>query len=304
MRLTVNFTIPGGQPVLPEQTASRAGQSRADGGRSMPGSLMAPLTPQDLEALLWPSRRPGYASAWHGHVAFAHWLVQAARPRLVVELGTEHGVSYASFCHAVAAANLRTKCFAIDTWLGDAETGLYGESVYADLKRFNDTYYSAFSTLLRSTFDAALDKFENRSVDLLHIDGQHAYDMVRHDFETWFPKLSEQAVVLFHDIAIRLPQFGVWQLWEELSSRYRSFTFVHSSGLGVLAVGSAPAPPVAALCALSDPAEIARVRDCIARFSELAQSSAICQLQLEQLRAQLARQRAPVRPRLPYPARR
>jgi predicted O-methyltransferase YrrM len=247
-------------------------------------SLLAPLTPQDLVALLCQSRRPGHASAWHGHVAFAHWLMLAARPRLVVELGTEHGVSYASFCHAVAALGLRTRCFAIDTWQGDALTGRYGEGVYADLKRFNDTYYSAFSTLLRGTFDAALGKFEDRSIDLLHIDGEHAYERVRHDFETWLSKLSDQAVVLFHDIAVRRPGYGVWQLWEELRGRYPSFTFEHSSGLGVLAVGSVPPAPVAALCAVADTAQIERVRECIARFSELAQSSALRELELAQLR--------------------
>jgi hypothetical protein len=265
LRLSANFIIPASQPASPP-------------------SLLAPLTPQDLVALLWQSRRPSYASAWHGHVAFAHWLMLAARPRLVVELGTEHGVSYASFCHAAAALGLRTRCFAIDTWQGDALTGRYGEGVYADLKRFNDTYYSAFSTLLRGTFDAALGKFEDRSIDLLHIDGEHAYEMVRHDFETWLPKLSDQAVVLFHDIAVRRPGYGVWRLWEELSRRYPSFTFEHSSGLGVLAIGSAPPPPVAALCAVADVAQIERVRECIARFSELAKSSALRELELAQLR--------------------
>jgi hypothetical protein len=258
------------------------------------------MTPQDLEALLWLSRRPGYPSAWHGHVAFGHWVVQAARPRVVVELGTHHGVSYASFCHAVAAAILRTRCFAVDTWLGDAQSGVYGEDVYADLKRFNDTYYSAFSTLLRCTFDAALDRFEDRSIDLLHIDGQHTYEMVRHDFENWLPKLSEHAVVLFHDIGVREPTFGVWRLWEELCRRYPSFSFEHSYGLGVLAVGSAPAAPVIALCSLSDAAGIARVRACLARFSDLAQSSAIRQLELEQLRQQVAWHRARPKPHSPH----
>lgn len=276
MRLSVNFTLPAGAPA----------PTRVD-----PDAVkapLAPLTPRDLEALLWQSRRANYASAWHGHVAFAHWLMQVARPRVVVELGTHHGVSYASFCHAVAACGMRTRCFAVDTWLGDAQAGAYGEDVYADLKRFNDTYYSGFSTLLRCTFDEALGRFPDGCIDLLHIDGQHGYEMVRHDFETWLPKLTDQAVVLFHDTAVREPTFGVWRLWEELCRRYPSFAFEHAFGLGVLAVGRAPAPPVAALCALSDDAEIVRVRACMARFSELARSSAQQQLELAQLRQELA----------------
>jgi hypothetical protein len=275
MRLSLNFTLPGAAP-----------ERAAEPGRS-PDAVTAPLTPQDLEALLWHSRRAGFASAWHGHVAFAHWLVQAMRPRVVVELGTHHGVSYASFCHAVAARGLTTRCFAVDTWLGDAQAGAYGEDVYADLKRFNDAYYSGFSILLRCTFDEALQRFPDQRVDLLHIDGQHGYEMVRHDFETWLPKLTDQAVVLFHDTAVREPTFGVWRLWDELRQQYPSFAFEHGYGLGVLAVGRTPAPPVAALCALASAEEIARVRACMAHFSELARTSALQQLELGQLREKL-----------------
>jgi hypothetical protein len=234
------------------------------------------LTAPGLDALFWGSRRANHPSAWHGHVAFAHWIVQATHPRILVELGTHTGVSYLAFCHSVAAAVLQTKCYAIDTWSGDDQSGFYGEDVYADLKQFHDQHYSGFSTLLRSTFDEAVGRFEDGSVDLLHIDGLHTYDAVQHDFFTWLPKLSERAVVLFHDTNVRGNDlrhagFGVWMLWEELAKSYPGFSFEHSAGLGVLALGSSPPPAISALCTITDAEAIARIRDRFAKFSELAQ---------------------------------
>jgi len=224
----------------------------------------------DLEAMLWASRRPGYLSAWHGHVAFAHWLVDVTNPGCIVELGTEHGVSYASFCHATAARGRFARCFAVDTWEGDDHTGAYSDAVFGDLNAFNQTHYGFFSMLLRMRFDDAVAGFTDGSIDLLHIDGLHTYEAVHNDFTTWLPKLSDRGVVLLHDTAIRDKDFGVWKLWSELSQRYPSFRFDHSAGLGVLLVGANQPAKLRALCALGDSPAAARVRGNFEVLSGLA----------------------------------
>ena len=178
------------------------------------------------------------STAWADHAPFAFWLIEKLKPRTFAELGTHGGYSYFAFCQAVKAFELPTQCYAVDTWQGDEHTGFYGEAFFQSVLDYNEKNYSAFSRLVRSTFDDAVSHFSDRSIDLLHIDGLHFYEDVKHDFETWKPKLSDRAIVLFHDTNVRERNFGVYKLWEELSETYPSFEFLHGHGLGVLGYGS------------------------------------------------------------------
>lgn len=186
-------------------------------------------------------------SAWFAHIPFAGWLIESFRPRMLVELGAHHGTSYLAFCQAIVANDVMCKSFAVDTWTGDEHSGEYGEEVYEQLHAYHSRKYGGFSELLRMTFDEAAGYFEDGSIDLLHVDGLHTYEAVKHDFEKWFPKLSDRAVVLFHDTSVREREFGVWRFWHELEQSHRSFEFTHGHGLGVLSLGSDAPPDLAPL---------------------------------------------------------
>ncbi|SFE15308.1 Methyltransferase domain-containing protein [Paenibacillus algorifonticola] len=182
--------------------------------------------------------------AWSGHRRFAYDLVRFTRPRTIVELGTLYGTSYFSFCQAVKDAKLDTSCFAVDTWQGDAHTGQYGladDTMYQAVNSVNAREFADIGTLLRSTFDEALAAFPNGSINILHIDGYHAYQAVLHDYLTWLPKLADNGIVLFHDTVVRLPDFGVYLLWGQLQSMPH-LHFEHSNGLGVLFPKGCPEP--------------------------------------------------------------
>jgi O-antigen biosynthesis protein len=224
-------------------------------------SLLKPLLSPELDSLFRTPRRLGKPSGWWGHVPFAFWLVQMTRPHLLVELGTHHGVSYAAFCDAVLQRQLPTRCFAVDSWQGDAHAGFFDEAVYRDVQAFNDAHYGGFSELIRADFDTAAAHFADGSIDLLHIDGFHTYEAVRHDYETWRPKLSERAVVLFHDTNVRRDDFGVHRFFGELAGRHPHFEFLHGHGLGVLAPGAAVPVAIAQLCAAASTGQGAAIRE-------------------------------------------
>ena len=160
------------------------------------------------------------------------WYMDKVRPAAYVELGVHIGYSYFAACHAVKELGLLTKCYGVDTWEGDDHAGPGDADDERFCRELNGKAFAEFSTLLKMTFDEAVKGFSNKSVDLLHIDGRHGYEDVKHDFETWERTLVPGATVLFHDICV--PEFGVRQFWGELRQKYQTFEFQHSSGLGVL----------------------------------------------------------------------
>jgi predicted O-methyltransferase YrrM len=180
------------------------------------------------------------SSGWLEHGPFAMWLVANLHPKVMVELGMHNGYSYFSFAQSVSRNDIATKMYAIDTWKGDEHAGFYDDDIFENVNRVNEANYKSFSTLLRTTFSDGLKYFDEKSIDLLHIDGLHTYEAVKNDFVSWLPKLSDKGIVLFHDISVLDRGFGVYRLWEELVEKHPNCEFSHGNGLGILKVGREP----------------------------------------------------------------
>ena len=173
-----------------------------------------------------------------GHAPFAYWLVSALRPKTLVELGSHWGDSYFAMCSSVRDNQTETKCYAVDTWQGDKHAGFYGDAVFETVSQHNDANFKDFSTLVRADFTEAAADFADGSLDLIHIDGLHTYEAVKHDVETWLPKLAPDGVMMLHDTHEKRTDFGVYRLWEELMAKYPNhLDFSHSHGLGVFSIG-------------------------------------------------------------------
>jgi GT2 family glycosyltransferase len=218
------------------------------------------LNPLDHPVCLASPKRLTLLTAWQEHIPFAMFLIDILRPAVVVELGAQGGDSYCAFCQAVKELNLDARCYAVDTWQGDQHTGAYDSQILDDLRAHHDPLYGSFSRLIQSTFDEALDHFADGTIDLLHIDGYHTYEAVRHDFESWLPKMSRKGVVLLHDTNVHERGFGVSRLWSEIKQGRPHFEFLHGHGLGVLAVGEVRSKELQSLFEATDQ-ESARIRE-------------------------------------------
>ena len=137
-------------------------------------------------------------SSWWEHVPVAHWIVEQLKPKRIVELGSHYGVSLFSFCEAAEAYSPETFVYGVDTWEGDEQAGYYKESVYEQVANHQESNHRKRCRLIRSTFDEASEYFEDKSIDLLHIDGLHTYDAVKHDYDIWVKKVKDGGTILFH----------------------------------------------------------------------------------------------------------
>ena len=195
--------------------------------------------PEDL-----PSRTPLHpplvgAGAWSGHLPFAYDLVWALQPTHIVELGVDRGESLLAFSHAAQLYSLETSILGVDSWKGDTHAGSSSihlmESVLSDL----DALDFPGTRIARSYFAQALGDEKDGSIDLLHIDGLHTYEAVMRDWNDAHAKLSDRAVVLFHDTQVVGGEFGVHRAFEEIVGDGEQVTFNHFFGLGVLRIGTA-----------------------------------------------------------------
>ena len=180
----------------------------------------------ELPLLYQPIHETPY-SAWKGHRGFAQRLIKALQPEVFVELGVHAGDSYFTIVETMRGG----KAYGVDTWSGDKHAGFYDDSIWDMIQSVNKQY--PFSKLLRMPFDLAATLVQG-DISLLHIDGLHTYEAVKHDFETWEPKVTD--VILLHDICVpENPDFGVWKLWEEIKNDNADmcFEFHHCHGLAV-----------------------------------------------------------------------
>lgn len=160
-------------------------------------------------------------SAWKGHRVFASWLVQTVNPSVIVDLGVDYG--YSTICFALPSIGT---VYGVDNFIGTTDSGI--KNTQPDVMRAIALAGLTNIEIIKGNFDDVAKTWDKK-IDILHIDGLHYYSCVKNDFDTWSPFLSENGVVLFHDV---ISFAGIRKFWDEVSGN--KYLFQHSAGLGVL----------------------------------------------------------------------
>lgn len=235
------------------------------------------FNPLDYQIIFNPVHRLSKYSFGQEHVPYVMCLAQLLRPRVFVELSTSHGDPYYAFCQAVKELKLETRCYAVGNWQSDVHPQGGDSTGEANFRESHDRLYGSFSSLALGSFEAALQYFADKSIDLLVMGEARSCSEVKQAFFSWLPKLSNHGVVLIHNTNAVAEGREIGQFFDEIKNSYPHFEFLYGHGLGVLAVGGEqPTEFLAMLKAEEKEAEAIRQL-----FSQLGQSARLAEAQAE-----------------------
>jgi hypothetical protein len=149
---------------------------------------------------------------------------------VTVDLGVDWGFS--TFCFALPRIG---QVYGIDCFTGDDFTGKRDISIYEMiLDKQEKLHLKDNLTFIKGYFDDVAKTWDKK-IDILHIDGDHKYESIKNDYETWSKFLSENGVILLHDTCVEEindKEYGVKKFFEEIDLPKVNFT--HTFGLGVI----------------------------------------------------------------------
>lgn len=172
-------------------------------------------------------------------------ILNKTKPRVIIEIGTAGGGTLFSFCRVAAEDATIISIDFPDVRFGGGypmwKTPLY--------KAFRLPKQKLHLLRADSHSKETLEKVKNilggRKVAFLFIDGDHAYEGVKKDFEMFSPLVKEGGIIAFHDIAVHPAETGceVSKFWNEIKQeKYKWVEIINernqnSCGIGLLFMG-------------------------------------------------------------------
>ena len=159
-------------------------------------------------------------------------LITAARPSLIVEVGTWKGASAIHMAKICDRLKLACPVVCVDTWLG-AGTQLCDKASLVDLQLrhgYPTIYYYFLANVMRSGMEARIKPFPQTSLiaarwlaahnilaDLIYVDANHDAPDVLADLEAYWPLVRPGGFLLGDDYTWATVQAAVRQFLEHQS---------------------------------------------------------------------------------------
>ncbi len=126
----------------------------------------------------------------------------------IVEVGSWKGKSTIYLGKGSKAGN-HVKVYAIDPHIGSPELKeIFGDNIWT-FEEFKENIKTAevddIVVPINKTSVEAAETFQE-PIEFLFIDGDHNYEMVKLDFELWFPMVIEGGIIAFHDSGAHGPK--------------------------------------------------------------------------------------------------
>jgi predicted O-methyltransferase YrrM len=178
----------------------------------------------DLLAQLWRGHDPfanfprrtyaGDVQGWNYDHPYLTHVIDALRPRLVVEVGVWKGCSVMTMAERLKAVGVDGVVLAVDTWLGSWDHWLVDE--FFEELDFHNGYPTLFWRFMANIVDAKLQDYvvplpldslnanevlhrKGISLDAVHIDAGHDYGAVLRDLEAWWLLIRPGGVLIADD---------------------------------------------------------------------------------------------------------
>lgn len=215
--------------------------------------VWAKLLPADA-LLLYDDNCFEWFSGFGDFAIVVYALVRSARPQVVVEVGSAYGKS-TCFIAAALQRNSIGKLYSIDPHC--ATNWNDGNPVVDTFEivqhRLRVLRLSKFVDPIRMLSKDAVKSWD-KTIDVLLLDGSHAYQDVKNDFLGFLPHLKKGGLVLFHDTMWEYHRDSEWyradqgvpKFVQELQNQgYPMVTLTEGWGLTILqnSLGGFPLAP-------------------------------------------------------------
>ena len=126
---------------------------------------------------------------------------------IMVEVGSWMGRSSTYVASLIKESKKNIKFYCVDTWEGSEEhTSIIkslvenGKTLFDEFKKnIKECGVEDYITPIKMDSVKASEKFEDGSIDFVHIDAAHDYDNVLKDIKSWYPKVKPGGLVTGDD---------------------------------------------------------------------------------------------------------